>query len=222
MSGALGIRFITQIIGNFATIIIAPIMVFIVGRKLWLEYKETGRINYIRLSIFAIFISFAYAIIPTNLYEVTPLKFFIAEDVIGTSLNGITPYSIAIGSMVTIALCMICYANQWKKFYFTPLQIFIGMIIFYFLSGGFDLLYQPYILITGIIGLIFFYITGIRLKDNGSLGLGLFFTFSYLSVIFGETIPGDICTLLIAIFGLIFALGYFHPYNKTEIGGRKI
>jgi hypothetical protein len=218
MTQIIDIRFITQIIGNFTTIIIAPIMVFIVGRRLWLEYKQSGNINYIRLAILGIFVSFAYAIIPTNLYEVTPLKFFIQEEVIGTSLDKITPYSIAIGTMVTLSLSIIAYANQWRKLYYTPLYVFLGMIVFYLLTGGYDLLYQPYVLLAGVIGLIFFFITGIRLKDNGSIGLGVFFTFSYLSVIFGESIPGDIFTILIGTFGLIFALGYFQPYKNSMEG----
>jgi hypothetical protein len=65
-----------------------------------------------------------------------------------------------------------------------------------------------------VFGLLFFYITGFRLKDNGSLGLGIFFTIAFASVIAGENVVGDILTFLIAIMGMIIALGYFQPYKQ--------
>ncbi len=209
------IRIITQAIANFSTIIVAPIMTFLVARKLYIEYKETNQLNIVRLLILGIFIAFSWAIIPTNLVESTDLKYVVDINVIGWNLFTITPYSIAIGVMVTLSLCLIAYANRWETFYYAPLFIFGGVLIFYVLTG-FSAWYQYFVLLCGIIGLVFFYITGFRLKDNGSLGLGVFFTFSYISVIFGETIPGDIFTILIAVFGLIFTLGYFTPFKEKE------
>ncbi len=210
------IRVITQLIANYSTMIIAPIMTAIIARKVWQEYKETRQINYIRFLILLIFITFTWAIIPTNLYESTALKEMVDEETIGTNIYTINPYSIAIGFMVTFSLCMIAYANRWEPLYYAPLFNFGGLLVLYYLTG-YDGLYPSYILLGGVVGLVFFYITGLRLRDNGSLGLGVFFTFAYVSVLFGETIPGDIFTTLIAVFGLLFALGYFSPFNEEEV-----
>ncbi|MBD3195154.1 MAG: hypothetical protein GF317_08875 [Candidatus Lokiarchaeota archaeon] len=210
-------RFITQSIGNWTTIIIAPIMTAIVAIRLWNEYKSTNQLNYVRLIIFFIFLAFSWAIIPTNIIEVTVLSEIIPEEAIGNTLDTITPYSVAIGLMVTFALTMIAYANQWKYLYLTPLFVYF-CIVFSYIATSFHPLYhsfnQFYILIMAVFGLLFFYITGFRLKDNGSLGLGIFFTIAFASVIAGENVVGDILTFLIAIMGMIIALGYFQPYKQ--------
>jgi hypothetical protein len=214
------IRLLTQTIANWTTIIIAPIMTVLVANRFWQFYKETGKINFIRLSIFAIFLAFAWAIIPTNLSEVPPFDIFINQNIIGTDEATINPYSIAIGLMVSFSLCMIAYANRWESLYYVPLFLYAGVIISYTLNNfnsAYFIVNQIYIYSAGIIGVIFFYITGIRLKDNGSLGLGVFFTLSYASLVAGENIIGDVFTFLIGVFGLIFALGYFTPYKVSEV-----
>lgn len=214
------IRMLTQIIANWATIIFIPAMTIIVGNRFWQFYKETKKINYIRLIIFLIFVAFTGAIVPTNLAEVPPFNVYIDINLIGADEVTINPFSIAIGLMVTFALCMITYANRWETLYYVPLLLYAGIIISYALndfSSVYFILNQTYIYTAGIFGVIFFYITGLRLKDNGSLGFGILFTFAFASLIFGETVIGDVFTLLIALFGIIFASGYFNPYKQSEV-----
>ncbi|MFO7794571.1 MAG: hypothetical protein ACQERB_16550 [Promethearchaeati archaeon] len=214
------IRLITQTIANWTTIIIAPIMTILVANRFWQFYKETKKINYIRLIISLIFFAFTWAIIPTNLSEVPPFDIYINPDLIGTDEATINSFSIAIGFMVTFSLCMIAYANRWETLYYVPLLLYAGIIFSYLLndfSSIYFVLNQIYIYVAGIIGLIFFYITGIKLKDNGSLGLGIFFTFAYGALAVGENIIGDLFTFLIAVFGIIFALGFFNPYKQSEV-----
>jgi len=59
----------------------------------------------------------------------------------------------------------------------------------------------------------FFYI---KLKDNSSLGLAIFATLVFPTLIAEKTIVGQILSLVYPIFGLIFALGYFKLF-KTEV-----
>jgi len=214
------IRLITQTIANWTTVIIAPIMTILVANRFWQFYKKTNKINYIRLIIFLIFLAFTWAIIPTNLSEVPPFDIYINADLIGTDEATINSYSIAIGFMVSFSLCMIAYANRWETLYYVPLLLYAGIIFSFILndlSSIYFILNQIYIYGAGVLGVIFFYITGIRLRDNGSLGLGIFFTLSYASLIVGENIIGDVFTFLIGVFGLIFALGFFNPYKKSEV-----
>lgn len=213
------IRPITQFIGNWITIFIVPLMMVIIGIRLIREYRRTNEINYVRLIIFFIFIAFTWAIVPTNLSEVPPFNTLINPEVIGFTEETITPYSVSLGLMVSFCLCMIFYINQWERIEWTPIFIYGGILLSYFITyfnPFYDLLNAIYIYIAAIVGITFFYLTGFKIRDNGSLGLGILFTIALASLVFGENIIGDIFTILIAIFGLIFSLGYFTPFEETE------
>lgn len=213
------IRPFTQFIGNWITIFVIPLMMIIVGIRVIREYRRTNEINFVRLIIFFIFIAFTWAIVPTNLSEVPPFNTVIQQEVIGFSEEIINPYSIALGLMVSFCLVMIFYINQWNSILFTPLFIYGGLLISFLVTGFnpfYNLLNMVYIYITAIFGITFFYITGFRVRDNGSLGLGVLFTIAFASLAFGENIIGDIFTMLIAIFGLAFSLGFFAPFKNIE------
>ncbi|TFF97181.1 MAG: hypothetical protein EU547_05035 [Promethearchaeota archaeon] len=213
------IRLITQFIGNWITIFVVPLMMIIVGLRVIKEYRDTNQINYVRFIIFFIFIAFTWAIVPTNLSEVPPFNTIIRQELIGFSEEIINPYSIALGLMVSLCLVMIFYINQWKVLELSPLFFYFGLLISFFVTGFnplFNLLNAVYIYLAAVVGIAFFYITGFRVKDNGSLGLGILFTIALGSLAFGENVIGDIFTVLIAIFGLIFSLGYFAPFKEKE------
>lgn len=206
-----------QTIGNFMGITITPLMTVIVGKKTWKEYKEFNNLNIVRFLIFLIFFSFSWALIWANLYESTALKEILPSFVHSANqIEDVTFFSLGVGLMVTFALILIAYANQWEVLYITPLFVFGGSIILFLFTGDINI-YSIYILFSGIIGLIFFYLTGFRLRDNGSLGLGVLFTFAFLSLIFGENLIGQIFNISTSIFGIIFVLGYFNLFQKEEV-----
>lgn len=199
---------------------IAPLMTIIIAIKLWKEYKEVGQLNIMRLILLGIFISFTWSIYWTNLYESTDLRDLFNEEIVGTNVLTINFFSVGVGFMVTLSICLITYANRWKKLYYPPLIIF-GVILVFCLITRYYILYTLYINITALFGLAFFYITGFRLKDNGTLGLGIFFTLCYLALAFEvENITLNILSqffnLAIFIFGLIFVLGYFRAFGESE------
>jgi hypothetical protein len=194
-------------------------MMIIVAIRVIREYRRTNELNYVRLFIFLIFIAFTWAIVPTNLSEVPPFNSIIRQELIGFNEETINPYSIALGLMVSLCLSMIFYINQWDVIEFTPL-LFYGGLLFSYIVTSFNPFYHVlnalYIYVAAIIGITFFYITGFRVKDNGSLGLGVLFTIAFASLAFGENVIGDAFTVLIAVFGLVFSLGFFAPFKDNE------
>ena len=119
--------------------------------------------------------------------------------------------------MGTFALSMVFYANQWESFYYMPFFFFGALTVLYIFTG-FYIFLMPYIYITSIIGLTFIYITSFRLKDNGALGIGIFFTLAFMTLFTGDIPPtGNILTLIYCVFGLFFAFGYFRPFKQKEV-----
>ncbi len=169
-----------------------------------------------RFLIFLIFLSFSWALIWANLYESTPLGTTFPTYIhSANNLEDITFFSIGVAFMVTFALITIAYANRWESLYLTLIFILGGSLIFYFFTGNINI-YPIYIYASAFLGLIFFYLTAFRLRDNGSLGLGVLFTLAFLSLIFGEAIIGQLFNIATSIFGLIFALGYFNLFKRKE------
>ncbi len=218
-------RIMIQTTGNIMGIFIAPLMTVIIVIKLWKEYKEIGQMNILRLILLGIFIAFTWSIFWTNLYESTTLRSILDEEIVGIDVQTINFFSVGIGFMVTFSICLITYANQWEKLYYPPIIIF-GAILVFCLITSLYILYTLYIYITALFGLAFFYITGFRLKDNGTFGLGIFFTLCYLALAFEVenltlNIISQFFNLSIFIFGLIFVLGYFRPFGESEDMVRK-
>jgi len=216
------LRYITQLIGNWTSIFVVPLMAIIIAIRLFREYKQTKQINYVRLLILCIFIAFTWAIIPTNMAEVPPFNTFISGEIIGLTEEKINPYSISIGLMVSFALSLIAYANKWEILYYTALSFYptiLASAILNNMDPAFDIFNMYYIYTAAVIGIVFFYVTGFRLRDNGSLGLGILFSIAFGALAFGENVIGDIFTISIAIFGLIFSLGFFTPFKTKQIEG---
>ena len=118
--------------------------------------------------------------------------------------------------MVSLGLCLVFYANRLESLYYLSLFIFGGMIIFYYLTG-FDAWLEFYIQIAAIISLVFIYFTGFRIKDNGALGLAVFFTLAFSTLIIEMTYVTQILILSYNIFVVILSLGYFRVFKEEVI-----
>ncbi|MHA1457065.1 MAG: hypothetical protein ACTSR5_13960, partial [Promethearchaeota archaeon] len=168
--------------------------------------------NPVRLLIFIVFSLFAVLSI---------LEFFVEMNIspvlnqlFGYNIETINLYSILIGTMASLGLTLAFYANRWEAFYYLTIFIFGGMIIFYYLTG-FDAWVENYIIMTGVGSLIFMYLTGFRLKDNGALGIAIFFTLSFSTLLVESSMINQIVIITYDIFILIFSLGYFKPFKEV-------
>jgi hypothetical protein len=198
-----------RIIGYLLSATLIPFATLILGRKVFKEKRTTGRFNYVRLIVFAIFTCFAVMSVLEYLVE---LSLFPSE-IFGYNITSVNLYSILIGTMVSLGLCLVFYANRWEVFYFFPLFIFGGMVVFFYLTG-FSAWIEWYIQITAIISLAFMYITSFRIRDNGTLGLAIFFTLAFSTLILDLSIVNQIIILVYNVFILIISLGLFKPFKE--------
>lgn len=210
---------ILQSIGRyFAVVIVYPLIIIILARKLIKERKETGKINRIRLIILLIFISVFFS----DFWEFMGYEMpFFPMEWVGVDSEEFSLDNFGLGLAVSLGLVLTAYLNQSKIFYYTSLYIYFGLFVLYLYTGT-SLILMPYIYISGIIGLFYLLYTGFKLKDNGALGVGVFFLIAFITVLLGEEgiigIIDAILNLAFVSFGLFFALGYFTPFE--EKGGK--
>ncbi|MHA1916398.1 MAG: hypothetical protein ACW986_18160 [Promethearchaeota archaeon] len=199
-------------IANYLSIIVIPIMTIILGVRIVREKQKQGKYNIIRLITFCIFVSLSWMLLWEFLYESTGLNTFLPEDMI-ISIYTFSFYSFGLGIVISLALGIVFYANRLESLYFSSAFIYAGMFITFLLTGytGFIL---PYIFIGGVISVTFLYFTGFRLKDNGSLGLAIFASLIFPTLISEKTIVGQLMSIAYPIFGLILAIGYFKPFKE--------
>jgi len=202
---------IIELMANYLGIIIIPIMTIILGRKVILERKQIKKLNMIRFIIFCIFLALSWMLIWEFLYESTPLGDVLNVELI-ISINTFSFYSFGLGLMITLAISMVSYINRWESLYYISFFIFAGMFIV-FLSTEISIFLLPYVFTGGVIAVVFLFATGFRLKDNSSLGLAIFATLVFPTLIAEKTIVGQMLSLVYPIFGLIFALGYFKLFK---------
>ena len=140
-----------------------PLATLILGRKVFKEKRESGKFNPVRVLILIVFSCFAVMTILEFFVEINISP--VLNQLFGSNIETINLYSILIGTMASLGLTLVFYANRWEAFYYLTIFIFGGMIIFYYLTG-FDAWVEIYIIIAGVGSLIFMYLTGFRLKDN--------------------------------------------------------
>ena len=196
---------IIELMANYLGIIIIPIMTIILGRKVILERREIEKLNMIRFIIFCIFLTLSWMLIWEFIYESTPLGDVLNVELI-ISINTFSFYSFGLGLMITLAISMVSYTNRWESLYYISFFIFAGMFIV-FLSTEISIFLLPYVFAGGVIAVVFLFATGFKLKDNSSLGLAIFATLIFPTLIAEKTIVGQMLSLIYPIFGLIFALG---------------
>jgi hypothetical protein len=115
--------------------------------------------------------------------------------------------------MVSLGLSLVFYANRWEVFYFFSLFFFGGMVIFYYLTG-FSAWIEWYIQITAIFSLGFMYLTSFRIKDNGTLGLAIFFTLAFSTLVLDISMVNQIIIIVYNVLILIISLGFFKPFKE--------
>jgi len=206
---------IIELVANYLGIIIIPIMTIILGRKVFLERKQIKKFNMIRLIIFCIFLTISWMLVWEFLYESTPLRDVLDAELI-ISINTFSFYSFGLGFMITLALAMVTYTNRWESLYYMSFFIFAGMFIVFLLTE-LAIFLIPYVFAGGVISVVFLVATGLKLKDNSSIGLAIFATLVFPTLIAERTIVGQILSLLYPIFGLIFALGYFKLFKANVV-----
>ncbi|NHJ21963.1 MAG: hypothetical protein EAX91_13535 [Candidatus Lokiarchaeota archaeon] len=208
---------ITQL-GLFLDGLLIPFATFILGRKLLKQKKATGKYNPIRVLIFGVFFSFSVLGIIELILEYMP-GLTLLDEWFGSGITNFNIYGFLIGTMVTFGLTMIFFAYRWESLQYSALFFYGGMIVFFFLTG-YDAWLEMYIIITGLAGVIFLYVTGIRVKDNGALGLAIFFTIAFVTIAidFGDATLNhwvtQISILVYSAFILVFSLGYFRVFKE--------
>ncbi|MFX0031952.1 MAG: hypothetical protein ACFE8E_05750 [Candidatus Hodarchaeota archaeon] len=205
-----GLRFT----GYILSAILIPVATLIIGRKIIKEKRTTGRYNIVRLLTFGIFFCFALMSVFEILVEFSVIPFL--SSIFGFNIETINLYSILIGTMVSLGLCLVFYANRWESLYFFSFFFFGGMVIFYFLTG-FDAWVEIYIQIAAIISLVFIYFTGFRVKDNGALGLGILFTLAFSTLVIEISFVTQIIILIYDVFIVILSLGYFKVFKEEVV-----
>ena len=118
-----------------------------------------------------------------------------------------------IGLMVTFGLTLICYINRWEALYFSAIFFYGGMTIFY-LFIGYDEGLAYYTNIIGAIDILFLYFTGLRVKDNGALGLAIFFSLAFSTIFLEDPLVSRIIILIYTAFIVYFSLGFFKPLKQ--------
>ena len=106
---------ILQQIGYLLSAIVIPFAALILGIKLYREKRKTRELNYVRLIIFSIFTCFA--IMSVLEYFVFLDLFPFLSTLFGYNITEMNMYSVLIGTMVSLGLVLVSYANRWEIFY---------------------------------------------------------------------------------------------------------
>jgi len=200
-------------IANFGSAIFIPLATLVLGRKLLKDKKATGRYNMVRVLIFLTFLDF-------SILAVTEV---IVKDILLRAPAVIVPYdatfglyNILVATMITIGLSLIFYINRVEFMYYTPTFFFIGMYIFYLLTG-FDGWLEDYTTLGGAASIIFLFFTAIRVKDNGALGIAIFFTLAFSTQFSEDALVSRIIIISYVVFIIFFSLGLFKPFKQGVV-----
>ncbi|MFX1317026.1 MAG: hypothetical protein ACFE9T_14280, partial [Promethearchaeota archaeon] len=113
-------------------------------------------------------------------------------------------------------LTLICYINRWEALYYTAIFFYSGMTIFFLLTD-YDEGLAYYTNIAGAIDILFLYFTGIRVKDNGALGLAIFFSLAFSTLFLEDPLISRIINLGYIAFIVYFSLGFFKPLKQEVL-----
>ena len=202
-----------SLIANFSSAIFIPLATLILGRKLLKDKKATGQYNMVRLLIFITFLDFS----------ILALTEFIIKDVLLRAPALSVPYNATFGlynllvaMMITLGLTLIFYINRLEFLYYTPIFFFTGMYIFY-LFTGFDSWLEDYTTIGGVASIVFLFFTAFRVKDNGALGIAVFFTLAFSTQFIDDVLISRIVIISYVVFIIFFSLGLFKPFKQGVV-----
>jgi len=203
--------------GYLGNLIIIPLATFIFGRKLSKIKKETGKTNKMSSIIFRIFFVFSILVIFEFIVNAEGIDVPIIDQMFGSGIATFNIYSLLIGTIATLGMSLMFFGYRWEALYDLGIYFFGGMYIFYMLTG-FDAWLESYIYIAGVLSIFFLYLTGFRIKDNGALGLAVFFTLAFGTLAVTNPIITQIIIITYDVFIMIFALGYFKPFkHQVEV-----
>ncbi len=198
------------LVANLGSAIFIPLATLVLGRKLLKDKKATGRYNMVRVLIFLTFLDFS----------ILALTEYIIKDVLLRAPAILDPYNatfglynILVAMMITIGLTLISYINRIEFMYYTPTVFFTGMYIFY-LFTGFDSWLEDYTTLGGAASIIFLFFTAIRFKDNGALGIAIFFTLAFSTQFSTDPLVSRIVIISYVVFIIFFSLGLFKPFKQ--------
>ncbi|MFX0101278.1 MAG: hypothetical protein ACFFCS_17020 [Candidatus Hodarchaeota archaeon] len=213
-------NFVTDQISTYINAIGGIIMFLVMLRKVYLDMKERGSFNTVRLAILVAFALEVYSVFIEDWFYtwgIFPMEWKVSSDEIG-------PNSLGKGVVVALGLYLTFYMLEWKPLKFTGAYFFIGMVT-YFLITGIDFMYFWYIVIGGVIGVTSMIVVGSKLRDNGAIGLGIFYLIAFIGVVVGMVpeisyigsvrIPQLIFITEFA-FGICFSFGLFKPYKEVQ------
>ncbi len=198
------------IVANLSSAIFIPMATLILGWKLQKDKKEVGKYNIIRLIIFSTFLNFSILAITEFLLRNTPFTTPFMDEIFSAEF-GIYNTSVAI--MVTLGLTLIFYINRWEVLHFSAIFFFAGMFFLYLFTGFYAWL-EDYTTIAGAASIIFLYFTAIRMKDNGALGIAVFFTLAFSTQFIQEALLSRIIIISYVAFIVIFSLGLFRIFKQ--------
>ena len=201
------------LIANLGSAIFIPLATLVLGRKLLKDKKATGQYNMVRVLIFLTFLDFS----------ILALTEYIVKDILLRAPAIIVPYdatfglyNILVAMMITIGLTLIFYINRVEFLYYTPIFFFTGMYIFY-LFTGFDSWLEDYTTLGGAASIIFLFFTAIRVKDNGALGIAIFFTLAFSTQFSEDPLVSRIVIISYVVFIVFFSLGLFKPFKQGVV-----
>ena len=197
-------------IANLTSAIFIPLATLVLGIKLLKDKKATGQYNMVRALIFITFLDFS----------ILALTEYIVKDILLGAPAIMDPYNatfglynILVAIMITTGLTLIFYINRVEFLYYTPIFFFTGMYVFYLLTG-FDGWLEDYTTYGGVASVLFLFFTAFRVKDNGALGIALFFTLAFSTQFIQDPLVSRIVVISYVVFIVFFSLGLFKPFKQ--------
>lgn len=203
-----GLGFFTNLLGVVAIVIMVITLII----KLIDYHDKTNNWDIIRLLMIIWFLGILYFNTWEFLYYNTPLREVIPLSWIDTDYSTIVVQSLSVPVVIVCGLYIVGHANNWLVLKIVPL-IYFTIVILLIVLIDFNALYLPSMLIGYLAVLVFLLFTGFKLKDNGALGLAIFFiltTFVGVSESYSKFILG----IVAYCYGIYFALGYFKPFKS--------
>lgn len=198
---------------NYLEAILMPIMTILIFIKLRREKRETGEINYVRAIIGIVFACFSWMVVWEFLYNRTPVQMLFTENIVTFSETSWSFYNIGLSLTVAFGLVIVMYINRRESLYYVPLFVVGGMWLYYIFTGYYEMM-MYFIYIGALMAIFFLIYTGFKYKENGSLGLAIFFLLAVMVLL----IDGAVATFFNSayiIFGVIFSLGIFKPFKEV-------
>jgi len=130
--------------------------------------------------------------------------------------SSFTLLTLFVGFCIAALFMFAFYVNNWENIQYMPLFYFLGCIWIYISLGMFIFL-STLNSIGGLFALFMINSIGIKVKDNNTLGLGIFFTITFASVlVYSNFILATSLNIIALIFGLVYANDKFNWYKEES------